>query len=74
MKSLARDYLTDHLQIIYHFFTEKLEQRGKGIVFFHRNGWQQAVNDTGNIHSLLPRRGARASYRKLEGFTEGFPG
>lgn len=37
MKSPARDHPTDHLQIIYHFFSEKLEQRGKGIILFHRN-------------------------------------
>lgn len=74
MKSPARDHPTDHLQIIYHFFSEKLEQRGKGIILFHRNWWQQAVNDTRNIHSSLPKRGARASYRKLEGFAEDFPG
>lgn len=37
MKSPARDRPTDHLQIIYYFFSEKLEQRGKGIVLSHRN-------------------------------------
>jgi len=36
MKSLARDYPTDHLQIIYHFISEKLEQGREGIALFHR--------------------------------------
>jgi len=37
IKSPARDHPTDHLQIIYYFFSENLEQRGKGIILSHRN-------------------------------------
>lgn len=34
MKSLARDYPTDHLQIIYHFISEKPEQGEERRLFY----------------------------------------